>query len=36
LAKEDKIAAVKIQRPDIRPLIRADLDILTHHCFTDE
>jgi ubiquinone biosynthesis protein len=29
LAKEDKIAAVKIQRPDIRPLIRADLDILT-------
>jgi ubiquinone biosynthesis protein len=29
LAKEDKIVAVKIQRPDIRPLIRADLDILT-------
>ena len=28
LAKEDKIVAVKIQRPDIRPLIRADLDIL--------
>jgi ubiquinone biosynthesis protein len=29
LIKEDKIVAVKIQRPDIRPLIRADLDILT-------
>jgi ubiquinone biosynthesis protein len=29
LSKEDKIVAVKIQRPDIRPLIRADLDILT-------
>ena len=28
LAKEDKIVAVKVQRPDIRPLIRADLDIL--------
>lgn len=29
LTEEDKIVAVKIQRPDIRPLIRADLDILT-------
>ena len=30
LAKEDKVVAVKIQRPDIRPLIRADLNILTY------
>lgn len=30
LAQEGKIVAVKIQRPDIRPLIRADLDILTN------
>jgi ubiquinone biosynthesis protein len=30
LAKEDQVVAVKIQRPDIRPLIRADLDILTY------
>lgn len=30
LAREGKIVAVKIQRPDIRPLIRADLDILTN------
>ena len=30
LAKENKIVAVKIQRPDIRPLIRADLNILAY------
>ena len=30
LVKEGAIVAVKIQRPDIRPLIRADLDILTY------
>jgi ubiquinone biosynthesis protein len=30
LAREGKEVAVKIQRPDIRPLIRADLDILTY------
>jgi ubiquinone biosynthesis protein len=30
LKKENKIVAVKIQRPDIRPLIRADLNILTY------
>ncbi len=30
LRKENKIVAVKIQRPDIRPLIRADLNILTY------
>jgi ubiquinone biosynthesis protein len=29
LANEKEIVAVKIQRPDIRPLIRADLDILS-------
>lgn len=29
LAAEKQILAVKIQRPDIRPLIRADLDILS-------
>lgn len=29
LKEEDKVVAVKIQRPDIRPLIRADLNILT-------
>lgn len=29
LKKENKVVAVKIQRPDIRPLIRADLNILT-------
>jgi ubiquinone biosynthesis protein len=29
LKKEKRIVAVKIQRPDIRPLIRADLDILS-------
>ena len=29
LGQEDRIVAVKIQRPDIRPLIRADLNILT-------
>ena len=28
LAREGKIVAVKVQRPDIRPMIRADLDIL--------
>jgi ubiquinone biosynthesis protein len=30
LANEGKTVAVKIQRPGIRPLIRADLDILTY------
>ncbi|MCJ7832926.1 MAG: AarF/UbiB family protein, partial [Deltaproteobacteria bacterium] len=30
LVKENKIVAVKIQRPDIRPLIRADLNILAY------
>jgi ubiquinone biosynthesis protein len=30
LKKENKIVAVKVQRPDIRPLIRADLNILTY------
>ncbi|MFH0786215.1 MAG: AarF/UbiB family protein [Pseudomonadota bacterium] len=30
LAREGKTVAVKIQRPDIRPLIRADLDILAY------
>jgi len=30
LVKEDKIVAVKIQRPNIRPLIRADLNILAY------
>jgi len=30
LSKEGKTVAVKIQRPDIRPLIRADLDILSY------
>ncbi|MEW6187140.1 MAG: AarF/UbiB family protein [Thermodesulfobacteriota bacterium] len=29
LIKENRMVAVKIQRPDIRPLIRADLDILS-------
>ena len=30
LAGEGKTVAVKVQRPDIRPLIRADLDILAY------
>jgi ubiquinone biosynthesis protein len=30
LAREGKAVAVKIQRPEIRPLIRADLDILSY------
>ena len=30
LKNENKIVAVKIQRPDIRPLIRADLNILSY------
>ncbi len=30
LARKGKTVAVKIQRPDIRPLIRADLDILAY------
>jgi len=30
LVLEEKTVAVKIQRPDIRPLIRADLDILSY------
>jgi ubiquinone biosynthesis protein len=30
LSKENKVVAVKIQRPEIRPLIRADLNILAY------